>query len=231
MWEKLRVKQSLRFAILSIPLFVAAPIAASEKPDFYVLASEEFSWWEAESRVLVDWDKRPRMTGLDCKATSARERHLSVNLMHPAESAEFRYSFEFKLPDTNLINRNVQSISVGGRSYQFKYLQVRIIPWFGVYGPDEVVLAYGITRAMVRPNENYGWYPLEFLLPQFFEAEEARLSVAGEFEIDHGNYETRFEELRVDMDGFKEAMKWCSDQVNPSKAAEFPSELKKALDN
>lgn len=230
MLNNMQFRRSLWLSALYILSVHAAPVVAAENPDFYLLAKEEFSWWEAESRVLVEWDKKPRMTGLECKATSRKEGHFSVSLGHPTESAEFRYSFEFNLPDTELISREVQSISVGGRSYQFDILQVRTIPWFGVHGPDDKILMYGIGRAMVRPNENYGWYPAEFLLPQFFEAEEARLGVAGEFEIDHGNYETRYEELRVDMDGFKEAMKWCFEQVNPSKVSELPSELKEALE-
>lgn len=85
---------------------------------------------------------------------------------------------------------------------------------------------------MVRPDETYPWTPIEFLMPQFFEAEEVRIGISGEAEIKHGDYETRYEEIDADMDGFKEAMNWCFDQVNPSeKKPALPAELQKKLKN
>ena len=64
------------------------------------------------------------------------------------------------------------------------------------------------------------------------EAEEVRIGISGKAEIKHGDYETRYEEIDADMDGFKEAMNWCFDQVNPSgKKPALPAELQKKLKN
>lgn len=223
----------LPFAALFLALAPKAQ-ASDNLPDFYTLAKNgDFGWWSAESRVLVDWKgDAPIMTGLECLAEDSRQGILKVGLRHPVESAQFDYTFEFNLPDGALIERKVESIGVGGRTYQFKRAQVRVIPWFGVHGPDEVILAYGLGRAMVRPDEAYPWMPIEFLMPQFFEAEEVRIGISGKAEIKHGDYENRYEEVEADMDGFKEAMSWCFDQVNPSgKKPSFPSELQKKLKN
>ncbi len=209
-------------------------MALDNHPDFFVLEkTDEFGWWRAESRVHVDWNgDTPAMTGLECVAEDERQGSLKIAVLHPVESADFRYSFQFSLADGDLIDRKVETLGVGGRTYQFKTVQARIVPWFGVHGPDDVVLAYGLGRAMVRPNETYPWTPIEFLMPQFFEAEEVRIGASGQSEITHGDYETRYEEIEVDMDGFKDAMKWCFDRVNPSgEKPVFPPELQKKLKN
>lgn len=231
--SRTRVGTLLPFAAL---LLVLTPnvLASETRPDFYTLAKNgDFGWWSAEARVLVEWKgDAPIMTGLECLAEDSRQGVLKVRLRHPVESAQFDYAFEFNLPDGELIERKVESISVGGRAYQFKRAQVRVIPWFGVHGPDEVILAYGLGRAMVRPHEAYPWMPIEFLMPQFFEAEEVRVGISGKAEITHGDYETRYEEVDADMGGFREAMNWCFDQVNPSgEKPSFPAELQKKLKN
>ncbi|WP_287939791.1 hypothetical protein [Sphingopyxis sp.] len=231
--SRARVGPLVPFAALFLAL--GPQVHASEShPNFYTLAKNgDFGSWASESRILVDWKgDTPIMTGLECLAEDSRKGILKVRLRHPVESSQFDYAFEFTLPDGALIDRRVETVGVGGRTYRFKREQVRIIPWFGVYGPDEVVLTYGLGRAMVRPDETYPWTPIEFLMPQFFEAEEVRIGISGKAEIKHGDYETRYEEIDADMDGFKEAMNWCFDQVNPSgKKPALPAELQKKLKN
>lgn len=218
-----------------IMLAVGSPAYAGTIPDFYTMESASLaSWWKAESRILVRWNNdKPVMRGFECVISHDREGTppMEVAMSHPVESASYEFRFKFDLADDDLINRKVETITVGGRPYQRKVVQSRIIPAFGVHGPDDIVLAYGIGRDMFRPNDEYPWLPLEFLIPQFFEVEGIFLGISGEFEIKHGEYEKRYESVYVDMDGFKETMKWCYDEINPSgqRDLKLPPELKRHL--
>ncbi|WP_156843170.1 hypothetical protein [Novosphingobium aquimarinum] len=91
---------------------------------------------------------------------------------------------------------------------------------------------YGLSRDMFRPNETYPWLPIEFLIPQFFEVEGITLGIAGEFEVEHSEYETRYEDLYIDMDEFKHVFRWCMGQVNPPERnnVDLPDELKRLLE-
>lgn len=154
---------------------------------------------------------------------------MEVSITHPVESARYDFRFGFPLPETDLINRQVETITVGGRPYHRRSIQSRMLPAFGRKpgNADEIILAYGLGRDMFRPNEEYPWLPVEFLIPQFFEVEGITLGISGEFEIKHGDYEKRYESSYISMDGFREGMLWCYDQVNPSgdHVLKFPPEL------
>ena len=176
------------------------------------------------------------MTGLECVLSPNRELQASrppmeVSVSHPVESAQYRYAIRFNLPDGVLTSRAVSTLSVGGRPYQRQIVESRIIPWFGTLPADGIVLAYGIGREMYRPSEDYPWLPLEFLIPRFLEVESIRLGISGQFEVEHGDHETRYEELSIDMDGFKEGLAWCSGQVNPlaDRPVQLPAELRQRL--
>ncbi len=207
------------------------PLHAQDRPDFIAFAEEEAGgWWETEARALLDWrDGAPLMTGLECVANHNRYGRppLQIAVTHPMESGDYRFRFQFALTDGELIDRQVETITVGGRPYQIKSVQSRIIPWIGGPGENDIVLTYGIGRDMFRPNEGYPWLPIEFLIPQFFEVEGIELGISGQFEIEHGEYERRYEEVYIDMDGFKEAMSWCYNHVNPDH--EFEDELSTEL--
>lgn len=203
-----------------------------EQPTSIQIGSSEFAgWWKAEARTLVDWTRDgPVMTGLECTASHDRDgTPMQLTVLHPTESSEFRYSFHFNLKEGELIDRKVESITVGGRPYQLKSVQSRIGPWIG--GSAGIVLPYGLGREMFRPNETYPWLPIEFLIPQFFEAEGIFLGTAGEFEVEHGEYERRFGSIYIDMDGFKDAMLWCYNRVNPNSklAKESAANLREEL--
>lgn len=228
-----------RHLIAFLPFLAGLATAsnAQDHPDQYALDADEFSWWKTESRVLVEWrNDKPVMSGLECSVRHDRylqdgKPPLEIAIVHPVESAEYRFGFTFNLGDTKLISRTVETITVGGRPYQRKIIQSRIIPAFGAYQPGDIILSYGIGRDMFRPNENYPWLPVEFLIPQFFEVEGIVLGVAGDFQIEHGEYEKRYEEIYIDMDGFKEAVQWCYEQVNPADESKivFPPELSRKL--
>ena len=158
---------------------------------------------------------------------------MQIMVSHPVETSEYRYDFTFNMPDNDMIERRVETITVGGRPYLREYIQSRIIPWFGVYDEGDIILPYGLSRDMFRPNETYPWLPVEFLIPQFFEVEGITLGIAGDFEIEHGKYERRYEELYIDMGEFKHVFRWCMEQVNPTERdnVEIPNELKRLLEN
>lgn len=217
---------------------LTTPGYAENQPNSFVLSNKNSGgWWKAESRILVDGRSgKPVMRGLECITRHDRNMQngkppMEISITHPVESGEYKFLFQFNLPDTKLINKNVETITIGGRPYQRRIIQSRVVPWFGVYGPNDIILTYGIGRDMFRPSESYPWQPLEFLIPQFFEVEGIKLGISGEFEIEHGEYEKRYEELYIDMDGFKEALEWCYSQINPpgDDKVELPSELKKWL--
>lgn len=227
-------------ALVTIALLgAAAPLRAQDRPDRYVLAAfKGLPWWKAESRVLVDWrTDKPVMAGLECTASYVRTLQggkppMEIAVSHPVESAAYDFRFHFNLAEGGLTDRRVETITVGGRPYQRQGVGARVVPWFGVYGPDDPVLSYGIGRDMFRPNETYPWLPVEFLIPQFFEVERIALGTSGNFEVSHGNYEKRYEDLSIDMGGFREAFSWCLKQVNAAgdRKVELPSELKKRID-
>ena len=207
------------------------PAHAQEHPDFYVLDTAEVaSWWKAVARAQMDWDNEtPTMKGLDCVVSHDRylqdgKPPVEITITHPVESGDYSFRFNFNLADTDLIDRQVETITVGGRPYRRASVESRIVPWLPVMSPDTIILAYGIGREMFRPNETYPWLPIEFLIPQFFEVEGIVLGISGEFEIEHGEYETRYEDLYIDMDGFKESLAWCYDQVNPDRRREMELE-------
>ena len=224
--------------ITLLTLGLATPLSAQDRPEHYVLETMESGWWTGASRVLVDWrGDRPVMTGLECLVRHNRylqdgQPPMEMTITHPVESGDYRFGFLFNLDGGDLTDREVETITVGGRPYRRQNVQSRIIPWFGEYGPDDIILAYGIGRQMFRPDETYPWLPLEFLIPQFFEVEGIKLGISGRFEIEHGEYETRFEELYIDMDGFRETVAWCYQQVNPpgDRDVELPAELRQRLD-
>lgn len=228
------VRPSLALALFSLT-GLAYPANAADQPDHYVLAIKEFGGWNTQSRVLVSWNRdKPVMTGLECIVTHDRQLQtdkppMEIGISHPVESADFKFRFTFNLPDADLIDRKVETITVGGRPYQVKSVQSRIVPWFGL--PDGDILLYGYGRTMFRPTETYPWLPLEFLIPQFFEVEGITLGISGQFEIKHGDYEKRYEELYIRMDDFKEALGWCYEQVNPSGSSKvsLPPELNRAI--
>jgi len=231
----------VRPAVLAavVALGSASPLHAQDWPEHYVLATfKEGPWWKAETRVLVDWPQdKPVMTGLECTASSVRTLEagkppMEITVSHPVESSAYHFRFSFNLAEGALTDRNVETITVGGRPYQRKNVQARIVPWFGVYGPDDAILSYGLAREMFRANETYPWLPIEFLIPQFFEVEGITLGVSGNFEVTHGNYEKRYEDLRIDMEGFRETFSWCLKQVNAAgdRKIELPAELKKRID-
>jgi hypothetical protein len=230
---------SARLSIGAILLTVpAGPANAQDRPDHYVLATEESDSWTAEARILVDWDRdKPVMTGLECVTRADSESQngkppLEIGVRHPVESGEYKFQFTFNLPDSELTDRTVETITVGGRPYHRRVIQSRIIPYFGGSAPDGIVLSYGIGRDMFRPTENYPWLPVEFMIPQFFEVEGITLGISGQFEIEHGEYEKRFETLYIHMDGFRETLSWCYAQVNPAggRKLEFPAALTKKLE-
>ena len=210
---------------------------APEQPEAYVLEHSEAGWWKATSRVQVDWPQdRPVMSGLECTLSHERELQggqppMELSLSHPAESAEYRFRLRFNLPDRELSDRQVATITIGGRPYQRRTVQSRVVPWFGPSSPDGVVLTYGLARDMFRPDESYPWLPLEFLIPRFFEVESIKLGISGQHEVAHGDYETRFEEISIDMEGFREGLLWCFDQVNPPAGTQgaLPAELRQRL--
>lgn len=209
----------------TILLFALAVLHASagvtERPRDFILSDDEFGWWSVKSDIVVDWQsEKAVMTGLRCAIRHRRyfqdgKSPMEISITHPVESADYKFQFQFNLPDSDLINRNVETITVGGRPYQRRMVQSRKIPWFGVYEADDMILAFGISREMYRPNESYPWLPLEFLIPQFFEVEGIKLGISGDFEIEHGEYETRYEEIYIDMGEFKQAFDWCYDHINP----------------
>ena len=224
------------WAIALLALAPAGPLHAQDRPEHYVLGSSESGWWKATSRILVDWQQdRPAMSGLECAVIHDRylqdgKPPMELSIAHPVESAEYRYRFRFNLADAATIDRTVATITVGGRPYQRRTIQSRVTPWFGGHSADGIVLSYGIGREMFRPDETYPWMPLEFLIPQFFEVEGIKLGVSGRFEVEHGEYETRFEELHIDMDGFREVLRWCFEQVNPlGRDVELPAELRRRI--
>jgi len=217
----------------------ASPLRAEDRPEHYVLATfEGRPWWKAQSRVLVDWrTDKPVMAGLECVTSYVRtlrdgQPPMEISVSHPVESAAYDFRFHFNLGEAGLTDRKVETITVGGRPYQRQGVGSRVVPWFGVHGPNDVILSYGIARDMFRPNEAYPWLPVEFLIPQFFEVDGITLGISGNFEVSHGNYEKRYEDLRIDMSGFKEAFSWCIRQVNASgdRKVELPAELKKRID-
>lgn len=224
---------------LLVAIFVMVGLSASlhaqEYPDSYALAAEDSFSWKAESRILVDWEgDRPIKTGLKCVARHDRNLQggkppLEITLMHPIESGDYRFGLHFNLPDTDLINRNVETITIGGRPYQREIVPSRII---GFTKPEDIILAYGIGRQMFRSNETYPWLPIEFLVPQFIEVEGIELGISGDFEVEHGEYERRYEAIYIDMDGFKEILRWCYEQVNPTADSEtgLPPELIERLE-
>lgn len=235
----IRAKASLGIAWL-LAAMIAAPSTRAqndEQPDYYVSGDTGAGGWKAESRILVEWDQnKPRMTGLECVASHYRnlqggEPPMQISISHPVESADYRYRFTYNLPDNDLIERRVETITIGGRPYRREYIQSRIIPWFGVYGDDDLILTYGIGRDMFRPDETYPWLPIEYLIPQFFEVDGITLGIAGEFETEHGEYETRYDDIYIDMDEFKDIVQWCMEAVNPSGGAqvEYPEELMRRL--
>ena len=224
---------------LALQASVIAPASAAERehPDFYILEKENFGgWFQSQSRVLVDWQAgKPIMKGLACTVQQTQNLQngkpvMEIEISHPMESADYRFRFTFNLPDTDRIDRKIESITIGGRPYEVQGIQSRMMPWFG-FEKDQEILAYGLSRTMFRPKDSYPWLPLEFLIPQMFEVEGVTLGVSGQFEIKHGDYEKRYEGIYVDMDGFKEAMNWCYSRVNPSGRARvaLPDELKKAI--
>ena len=235
-----KAKASLAIVWLLSAVVTVSPTYAqnAERPDYYVSGEIDQGWWKAESRILVDWDQnKPRMTGLECLASHDRylqggQPPMQIMVSHPVESGDYRYRFTFNLPDDDMIERRVETITIGGRPYRRENLQSRIIPWFGVHGEGNIILTYGLSRDMFRPNETYPWLPIEFLIPQFFEVEGITLGIAGEFEIEHGEYETRYEDLYIDMDEFQHVFRWCMEQVNPPARnnVELPAELKRLLD-
>ena len=218
---------SCLISALTLGAALPAPAYAEEHPDFYVLDTAELaSWWKAEVRAQIDWDNdAPTMKGLECVVSHDRYLQngnppMEVIVTHPVESAEYAFRFRFNLVDDDLIHREVQTITVGGRPYQRKIVQSRIVSWLPVKGPGVIILTYGLGRDMFRPNETYPWLPTEFLIPQFFEVEGINLGISGDFEITHGEYQTRYGELYIDMDGFKETVNWCYDQINPDQQRE-----------
>lgn len=209
---------------------------ADDKPDFYTLeTTSPGSWWKAESRVLVDWGAGgPKMSGLQCVLKHDRQGMppMQIAISHPIESARYDFRLGFSLPDTDLISRQVETITVGGRAYQRRSIESRMTAAFGPEREgDDIILAYGLGRDMFRPNEDYPWLPIEFLIPQFFEVEGIFLGVSGEFEIKHGEYEKRYESIYINMAGFKEGMLWCYNQINPSgnRPLKLPSDLTRIL--
>jgi len=226
------------FAIGILMTAFASSVTAQTQPDSYRLETHDTaSRWIAESRVIVDWrENRPAMTGLECTASHDRNLQagrppMEIIVSHPVESGDFSYRFRFNLAENGIIDRGVETVTIGGRPYHRRSIQSRIIPWFGAHGADDIILAYGIGREMFRPNESYPWLPLEFLIPQLFEVEGITLGIAGNFEIAHGEYERRYEELYIDMEGFKESLQWCQEQVNPSGEHErpLPAELRSRI--
>lgn len=216
---------------------IILPVQAQDRRDFYVLGSSEpGSWWKTEARALVNWNgDEPVMTGLECVIMHDRyledgKPPMEIAVSHPTESGEYRFRFQFNLAEGKLINRKVETITVGGRPYRLESVQSRIVPWVG--GQTGIILTYGIGREMFRPNETYPWLPIEFLIPQFFEVEGITLGLSGDFEIEHGEYERRYEDLYIDMDGFKESMDWCYRHVNPTheRELELSSKLKKQME-
>lgn len=233
-----RLPRTAVFAAI-IAVGSASSLHAKDEPSHYVLATfDEASWWKAQSRVLVDWpDGKPVMAGLECTASHNRNLQagkppMEIVISRPVESAAYNFRFHFNLAEGDLTNPRVESVTVGGRPYQVKLIQSRVIPWFGVHKPGDAILMYGIGRQMFRANDSYPWLPVEFLIPQFFEVEGIRLGIAGDFEISHGDYEKRYQELYIDMEGFKETLGWCYQQINPSgdRKIELPSELKRRID-
>ncbi len=225
-------------AVAWLALAPASPLRAQDRPEHFALDRSQSGWWTGQSRILVDWNEDgPVMTGLECIASHDRELGgsepvMEVTLSHPVESSDYRFALRFNLADTELSEREVATITVGGRPYQRGNVQSRIVPWFGAYRPGDVILAYGLGRDMFRPDESYPWLPVEFLIPRFFEVEGIQLGIAGRFEVAHGEYETRHESLHIDMDGFKETLRWCVQEVNPPSDREIrlPAELRRMID-
>lgn len=219
----------------AISFILAEPTYAFvQEREGYSIASRDFGWWSGEFQIRVgnNDEGRRAINGLSC--TLRGTDGISITLTRPVESSRLLVDFAFAIEgddtqDRALTERQVISLGVGGRTYEFDRIQWRFSPEFLGWEPSasEIQLSFGRTMAAVRSGERYPWLPVEYLIPAMMEVETLRLGYRGKSEIAHGEYEIVYRERDIRMDGFSEGMAWCGTALRSERSIELPPELRR----